>query len=336
MGSSILVSRAPCFALASSAVVWACRSSGVGLPQSAPSLSSSFSRKRSKSKFLRSWPPSPPPSMAPPWSSWRTAADRSTAATWSAFLASSWAIVVALSRVWILKAFTAAVEGPAFLALFLVPRQWRPLPHWGLQEILVQLHGAVPDHRPDRGGDEVREAGLVRVLACHRVGGQLADVHRGAELEVAGPVRIRAFGTCGPGRRPDRIALVIHCQLPVRARHFQGGQVVRRVDGLRLLATPLPGALLHPGHGATGANPGCGFLTQGAVLQAPISQASALASLLSRGAEQGLMLILHLGDVERLDHTLQAPLLELGALSLVAVVASKHGKSPDIWSSLNW
>ena len=51
-----------------------------------------------------------------------------------------------------------------------------------------------------------------------------------------------------------------------------------------------------------------------AVLQAPISQASALASLLSRGAEQGLMLILHLGDVERLDHTLQAPLLELGAL----------------------
>ena len=138
----------------------------------------------------------------------------------------------------------------------------------------------------------------------------------------------------------------------MRARHFQGGQVVRRVDGLRLLATPhaLPGALLHPGHGATGADPGCGFLTQGAVLQAPISQASALASLLSRGAEQGLMLILHLGDVERLDHTLQAPLLELGALkasqepldvlgsrrSLVAVVASKHGKSPHIWSSLNW
>ena len=201
------------------------------------------------------------------------------------------------------------VEGPAFLALFLVPRQWRPLPHWGRQEILVQL-------RPDRGGDEVREAGLVRVLACHRVGGQLADVHRGAELEVAGPVRIRAFGTCGPGRRPDRIALVIHCQLPMRARHLQGGQVGRRVDGLRLLATPhaLPGALLHPGHGAAGADPGCGFLTQGAVLQAPISQASALANLLSRGAEPGLMLILHLGDVERLHHTLQAPLLELGAL----------------------
>ena len=78
-----------------------------GPSQSAPSLSSSFSRKRSKSKFLRRWPPSPPPSMAP-WSSWRTVADRSTAATWSAFLASSWAIVVALSRVWILKAFTAA------------------------------------------------------------------------------------------------------------------------------------------------------------------------------------------------------------------------------------
>ena len=196
------------------------------------------------------------------------------------------------------------VEGPAFLALFLVPRQWRPLPHWGRQEILVQLHGAVPDHRPDRGGDEVREAGLVRVLACHRVGGQLTDVHRGAELEVAGgpgPYQ-RAFGTCGPGRRPDRIALVIHCQLPVRARHFKGGQVGRRVDGLRLLATPhaLPGALLHPGHGATGADPGCGFLTQGAVLQAPISQASALAC------------------------------------PLVAVVASKHGKSPAIWSSLNW
>ena len=105
MGSSILVSRAPfaclawCFAFASSAVVWAWRSSGVGLPQSAPSLSSSFSRKRSKSRFLRSRPPSPR-------SSW-TAADRSTAATWSAFLASSWAMVVALSRVWILKAFTA-------------------------------------------------------------------------------------------------------------------------------------------------------------------------------------------------------------------------------------
>ena len=86
----------------------------------------------------------------------------------------------------------------------------------------------------------------------------------------------------------------------------QGGQVGRRVNGLRLLAAPhaLPGALLHPGHGAAGADPGCGLLTQGAVLQAPIPQ----------GAEPGLMLILHLGDVERLHHTLQAPLLELGAL----------------------
>ena len=105
------------------------------------------------------------------------------------------------------------VEGSAFLALFLVAWQWGPLPRWGRQKLLVQLHGAVPDHRPDRGGDEVREAGLVRVLAGHRVGGQLADVHRGTELEVAGPVRVRAFGTCGPGRRPDRIALVIHRQL---------------------------------------------------------------------------------------------------------------------------
>ena len=136
----------------------------------------------------------------------------------------------------------------------------------------------------------------------------------------------------------------------MRARHFQGGQVGRRVDGLRLFAAPhtLPGALLHPGHGAAGADPGGGLLTQGTVLQAPVPQASALANLLSRGAEQGLMLILHLGDVERLNHALQAPLLELGALkasqepldilgrSLVAVVASKHGKSPAIWSSLNW
>ena len=109
------------------------------------------------------------------------------------------------------------VEGSAFLALFLVAWQWGPLPRWGRQKRLVQLHGAVPDYRPDRGGDEVREAGLVRVLAGHRVGGQLADVHRGTELEVAGPVRVRAFGTCGPGRRPDRIALVIHRQLPMRA-----------------------------------------------------------------------------------------------------------------------
>ena len=134
----------------------------------------------------------------------------------------------------------------------------------------------------------------------------------------------------------------------MRARHFQGGQVGRRVDGLRLFAAPhtLPGALLHPGHGAAGADPGGGLLTQGTVLQAPVPQASALANLLSRGAEQGLMLILHLGDVERLNHALQAPLLELGALKasqeaaghpwLVAVVASKHGKSPAIWSSLNW
>ena len=191
--------------------------------------------------------------MAPPWSSWRTAADRSTAATWSAFLASSWVEpgldFESLHR--------RRVEGPAFLALFLVPRQWRPLPHWGLQEILVQLHGAVPDHRPDRGGDEVREAGLVRVLACHRVGGQLADVHRGAELEVADPVRIRAFGTCGPGRCPDRVALVIHCQLPVRARHFQGGQVGRRVDG-------------HPMHFLAP------FFTQGMVQQGQIQDVGSL------------------------------------------------------------
>ena len=80
------------------------------------------------------------------------------------------------------------VESSAFLALFLVAWQWGPLPRWGSQERLVQLHGAVPDHRPDGGGDEDREAGLVRVLAGHRVGGQLADVHRGTELEVAGPV----------------------------------------------------------------------------------------------------------------------------------------------------
>ena len=94
-----------------------------------------------------------------------------------------------------------------------------------------------------------------------------------------------------------------------------GGRVGRRVNGLRLLAAPhaLRGALLHPGHGAAGADPGCGLLAQGAVLQAPVPQASALANLLSRGAEPGLMLILHLGDVEGLHNALQAPLLELGA-----------------------
>ena len=207
------------------------------------------------------------------------------------------------------------VEGSAFLALFLVAWQWGPLPRWGRQKLLVQLHGAVPDHRPDRGGDEVREAGLVRVLAGHRVGGQLADVHRGTELEVAGPVRVRVFGTCGPGRRPDRIALVIHRQLPMRARHLQGGRVGRRVNGLRLLAAPhaLRGALLHPGHGAAGADPGCGLLAQGAVSRPPYPKPARLPTL-SRGAEPGLMLVLHLGDVEGLHNALQAPLLELGAL----------------------
>ena len=236
------------------------------------------------------------------------------------------------------------VEGSAFLALFLVAWQWGPLPRWGRQKRLVQLH----DHRPDRGGDEVREAGLVRVLAGHRVGGQLADVHRGTELEVAGPVRVRAFGTCGPGRRPDRIALVIHRQLPMRARHLQGGRVGRRVNGLRLLVAPhaLRGALPHPGHGAAGADPGCGLLAQGAVLQAPVPQASALANLLSRGAEPGLILVLHLGDVEGLHNALQAPLLELGlkasqepldVLGLQSAEPSgRGGKSPAIWSSLNW
>ena len=160
------------------------------------------------------------------------------------------------------------------------------------------------------------------------------------------------FGTCGPGRRPDRIALVIHRQLPMRAPHLQGGRVGRRVNGLRLLAAPhaLRGALPHPGHGAAGADPGCGLLAQGAVLQTAVPQASAFANLLSRGAEPSLMLVLHLGDVESLHNALQAPLLELGALkasqeptslacsrrSLVAVVASKQGKSPTIWSSLNW
>ena len=102
----------------------------------------------------------------------------------------------------------------------------------------------------------------------------------------------------------------------MRARHLQGGRVGRCVNGLRLLAAPhaLRGALLHPGHGAAGADPGCGLLAQGAVLQAPVPQASALANLLSRGAEPGLMLVLHLGDVEGLHNALQAPLLELGAL----------------------
>ena len=283
----------------------------MGLPQSAPSLSSSFSRKRSKSRFFRSRPPSPPPSMAP----LKFVEDRRGALhrfhlvrLLGLFLGDGGDVEPGLNLEGLHR---RRVEGSAFLALFLVAWQWGPLPRWGRQKLLVQLHGAVPDHRPDRGGDEVREAGLVRVLAGHRVGGQLADVHRGTELEVAGPVRVRAFGTCGPGRRPDR-ALVIHRQLPMRARHLQGGQV----NGLRLLAAPhaLRGALLHPGHGAAGADPGCGLFAQGAVLQAPVPQASALANLLSRGAEPGLMLVLHLGDVEGLHNALQAPLLELGAL----------------------
>ena len=79
-----------------------------GPPPVRTQLIQQFFAEEVQVQILGSWPPSPPPSMAPPWSSWRTAADRSTAATWSAFLASSWAIVVALSRVWILKAFTAA------------------------------------------------------------------------------------------------------------------------------------------------------------------------------------------------------------------------------------
>ena len=245
------------------------------------------------------------------------------------------------------------VEGSALLALFLVAWQWGPLPRWGRQKLLVQLHGAVPDHRPDRGGDEVREAGLVRVLAGHRVGGQLADVHRGTELEVAGPVRVRAFGTCGPGRRPDRIALVIHRQLPMRARHLQGGRVGRRVNGLRLLAAPhaLRGALLHPAWCSRGRSrmwapcPGGGS-------PGPRTPSQRACQPAVPGAEPGLMLVLHLGDVEGLHNALQAPLLELGALKasqepldvlacsrrslVVAVVSSKQGKSPAIWSSLNW
>ena len=277
MGSSILVSRAPfaclawCFAFASSAVVWAWRSSGVGLPQSAPSLSSSFSRKRSKSRFFRSRPPSS--SVTGP--TLKFMEDRRGALhrfhlvrLLGLILGDGGGVEPGLNLEGLHR---SRVEGSTFLALFLVAWQWGPLPRWGRQKRLVQLHGAVPDHRPDRGGDEVREAGLVRVLAGHRVGGQLADVHRGTELEVAGPVRVRAFGTCGPGRRPDRIALVIHRQLPMRARHLQGGRVGRRVNGLRLLAAPhaLRGALPHPGHGAAGADPDVGSLPRGRFSRPP-------------------------------------------------------------------
>ena len=46
----------------------------------------------------------------------------------------------------------------------------------------------------------------------------------------------------------------------------------------------------------------------------PGPRTPSLANLLSRGAEPGLMLVLHLGDVEGLHNALQAPLLELGAL----------------------
>ena len=219
---------------------------------------------------------------------------------------------MALSRVWILKAFTAAGWKAAFLALFLVPRQWRPLPHWGLQEILVQLHGAVPDHRPDRGGDEVREAGLVRVLARHRVGGQLADVHRGAELE--GPYQGLRHLRTGPPSRP-------HCPgHPLSAASacppFPGWPSCSPCRWAPS-SCHTPCTSWRPSSPRAWCNRGRSRMWvpyQWAVLQAPISQASALASLLSRGAEQGLMLILHLGDVEHLDHTLQAPLLELGAL----------------------
>ena len=131
------------------------------------------------------------------------------------------------------------VEGSAFLALFLVAWQWGPLFGWGRQKRLV----AVPDHRPDRGGDEVREAGLVRVLAGHRVGGQLADVHRGTELEVAGPVQGLRHLRTGPPSRP-------HCP-----GHPPSTANVR---------PPSPAPFSYPGHGAAGADPGCGLLAQGA------------------------------------------------------------------------
>ena len=159
-------------------------------------------------------------------------------------------------------------------------------------------------------------------------------------------LRSRARSVSGPSAPADRASVqtafpwssTVSCQcVPAISR-------VAKLVAVSIAAPhALPGAL---GHGAAGADPGCGLLTQGAVLQAPIPQAGALAHLLSRGAEPGLMLIFHLGDIERLNNALQAPLLELGALKASQepldilrrslVVASKHGKSPAIWSSLNW
>ena len=133
-------------------------------------------------------------------------------------------------------------------------------------------------------------------------------------------LRSRARSVSGPSAPADRAAVqtalpwssTVNCQcVPAISRV---AELVAVSMGSVFLPHPLRGALPHPGHGAAGADPGCGLLAQGAVLQAPVPQASALANLLSRGAEPGLMLVLHLGDVEGLHNALQAPLLELGAL----------------------
>ena len=94
-------------------------------------------------------------------------------------------------------------------------------------------------------------------FAGHRVGGQLADVHRGTELEVAGPVRVRAFGTCGPGRRPDRIALVI--RVPAISR-------VAELVAVSMGSVFLP----HPMHFVAP------FFTQGMVQQGQIQDVGSL------------------------------------------------------------
>ena len=200
------------------------------------------------------------------------------------------------------------VEGSAFLALFLVAWQWGPLPRWGRQKRLVQLHE--PDHRPDRGGDEVREAGLVRVLAGHRVGGQLADVHRGTELEVAGPVRVRAFGTCGPGRRPHCPG---HPPSTANACPLSPGWPSWSPCQWAPSSCRTPCTSWRPSSPRAWCSRGRSRMwapCPGAVLQARApSQRACRPGVLSRASCS-----LHLGDVEGLHNALQAPLLELGAL----------------------
>ena len=154
------------------------------------------------------------------------------------------------------------VEGSAFLALFLVAWQWGPLPRRGRQKLLVQLHGAVPDHRPDEEGTKSEK------LAWSGFSQAIGSVASSLTSTEALSLRSRARSVSGPSAPADRAA--VQTALPWSSTvNCQCVPTISRVA--ELVAVSMGSVFLpHPMHFVAP------FFTQGMVQQGQIQDVGSL------------------------------------------------------------